>query len=652
MKNKYLLPFALTTLMAALTGCGGESANVIPEVYEGSTTNGTCTIGASGCLGFALDYPLNGLNFTCSSDTKNSFVTTLDLKDGAATGACKVGDKITFFLKGEKDKQINLGTLDLNKIAKVSTSQLPRLTILDIASGISGTPAKSLDASDSTVKVAMRLAKILQALALQNGGIADPADIQALYITDQMRVDLERISQSIPQETFANTTDSDFELLIQPWINISNITNEQAFSTVSMLMNIANAGVYQPEFSLFSTSGVISSLSGSDGLVGCNKDTCNPQDSSTQHLLGHFMLITDRDGYTFGSGIQWRGPGISGTSTLGGLNTKLLTTTRPIRMTANAQEHWINPVTKKIDQNFDFQVDQVTTPLSIYQGTLYNDYMIAGKEAFYKLLTRKTEVTAADKLDFGLWRQTIGSENFNGTLDLYKTFPITYLDKRVFKSINNVKSGEAYIFPMYANLTFKFTDTSVKDVVLGIVIDEKGNIRTNMKPGYTEDDMSTALDQELASGKSACDTTGFNSSTYIDQYGVQQYRIGTVSRAFTNDKNISLRMVLANANLKKIDGALVGMNTNIKTSTSGDSILVGGALLNVANLLNLTSGTADITFKDSAVGTVKWANSLSSFQKVYNTNNTSHTSQDADLAKLSGGSLTFALAPCYTVKKK
>jgi len=102
MKNKYLLPFALTTLMAALTGCGGESANVIPEVYEGSTTNGTCTIGASGCLGFALDYPLNGLNFTCSSDTKNSFVTTLDLKDGAATGACKVGDKITFFLKGKK----------------------------------------------------------------------------------------------------------------------------------------------------------------------------------------------------------------------------------------------------------------------------------------------------------------------------------------------------------------------------------------------------------------------------------------------------------------------------------------------------------------------------------------------------------------------
>ncbi|MGC3820492.1 hypothetical protein [Acinetobacter sp. G11] len=652
MKNKYLLPFALTTLMAALSGCGGESANVIPEVYEGSTTNGTCTIGSTGCLGFALDYPLSGLNFTCSSDTKNSFVTTFDAKDGAATGACKVGDKITFFIKGEKDKQINLGTLDLNKIAKVSTSQLPRLTILDIASGMTNTPARSLDANDSTVKVAMRLAKILQALALQNGGIADPTDIQALYITDQMRVDLERISQSISQDAFVNTADADFELLIKPWLNISNITNEQAFSTVSMLMNISNAGVYQPEFSLFSTSGVVSSLSGSDGLVGCNKETCNTQDSSTQHLFGHFMLITDRDGYTFGSGMQWRGPGVSDTSTVGGLNTKLLTTTRPIRMTANAQDHWINPVTKKIDRNFDFQVDQVITPLSIYQGTLYNDYMIAGKEQFYKLLTGKTEVTAADKLDFGLWTQTIGSENFKGTLDLYKTFPITYLDKRVFKSVNNAKSGEAYIFPMYANLTFKFTDTSVNNVVLGIVIDEKGNIRTNMKPGSTEDDMSTALDVELPSGKTACETTGFNSSTYIDQNGVQQYRIGTVSRAFTNDKNISLRMVLANANLKKVDGALVGMNTNIKTSSTGESIVVGGALLNVTNLLNLTSGKADVTFKDSEVEEVKWASTLSSFQKVYNANNSTHTSQDKEIAKLIGGTLTFALAPCYTVKIK
>ena len=50
MKNKYLLPFALTTLMAALSGCGGESANIIPETYDSSTANGACTVGTDGCV--------------------------------------------------------------------------------------------------------------------------------------------------------------------------------------------------------------------------------------------------------------------------------------------------------------------------------------------------------------------------------------------------------------------------------------------------------------------------------------------------------------------------------------------------------------------------------------------------------------------------
>ena len=77
MKNKYLLPFALTTLMAALSGCGGESANIIPETYGYSTANGACTPKMNGCVEFALDYPLDGLNFTCSSDTTNSFISIL-----------------------------------------------------------------------------------------------------------------------------------------------------------------------------------------------------------------------------------------------------------------------------------------------------------------------------------------------------------------------------------------------------------------------------------------------------------------------------------------------------------------------------------------------------------------------------------------------
>jgi hypothetical protein len=127
---------------------------------------------------------------------------------------------------------------------------------------------------------------------------------------------------------------------------------------------------------LFSTSGVLGSLiSGSDGLVGCNKDTCDLKDSSTKYLFGHFMLITDRQGYTFGSGLQWRGKVDESLNTIGGTNALLMTKVKPKQMTASPQETWIDPLTKEIDQarqfGFKFDVDETgAQPLVITQGKL------------------------------------------------------------------------------------------------------------------------------------------------------------------------------------------------------------------------------------------------------------------------------------------
>ena len=230
MKNKYLLPFALTTLMTALSGCGGESANIIPEKYDSSTANGACTVGTDGCVEFALDYPLDGLNFTCSSDTTNSFISILDLSDGAATGSCRTGDKVTFFIKGEKDKKINLGAVELNKVARVSTKQVPRLTILDMAGGITQQEAQALSKDDPTVMVAMKLAKIFQALALQQNKIDTPTDIQALYITDAMRLKLELILSSVTSQQIIS---DEYVNMIKPWVDVSVIDDDQAFEVVS-----------------------------------------------------------------------------------------------------------------------------------------------------------------------------------------------------------------------------------------------------------------------------------------------------------------------------------------------------------------------------------------------------------------------------------
>ncbi len=653
MKNKYLLPFTLTTLMAALSGCGGESANIIPEVYDSSTENGSCTVGSEGCVEFALDYPLDGLNFKCSSDTTNSFVSLIDLANNVATGNCRSGDKVNFFIKGEKDKQINLGTVDLSKIALVSTTgQIPRLTILDIAQGITGQSAIELSQNDATVKVAMSLVKILQGLALQDNKIVEPTDIQALYITDAMRTKLDLILNSVTSQQIIN---GEYVTIIKPWVDVSAITDDQAFEVVKKLTTIANAAVYQPEFSLFSTTGTVGNLlSGSDGLVGCNKDTCTTTDTSTKFLFGHFMLITDRQGYTLGSGLQWRGTIAKSLSTLSTVNAELIRNTKPIRMTAAAQSHWINPISKRIDQDYQFEVSDVNSqPLIINQGKLYNDYMIAGKESFYKLLTQKTTLTASDLLDLGQWHQNINSgEVYKGSLDLYKIFPITYLDKKVFKSINNVAVGDKYVFPLYADLTFKFTETSVSDVKLGIVIDRNGDIRTNMKPGYTENDMST----DAVNG---CSGEDILPGSFKDINGVQQYRLGTIARTFTPEQSISMRMILAGETFAKIDGALVGMNSTIKTSSdsSSESIVVGGALLRLTNLLDpsVPTGTrpSTVSFTNSDNTAVKWGNTLASFQGIYNINNPSLvTANDTALAKLNGGTVEMSLAPCYTVKTK
>ncbi|MCX2643684.1 hypothetical protein, partial [Klebsiella pneumoniae] len=97
--------------------------------------------------------------------------------------------------------------------------------------------------------------------------------------------------------------------------------------------------------------------------------------------------------------------------------------------------------------------------------------------------------------------------------------------------INNSRVGENYIFPLYADLTFKFNDTSVNNIKLGIVVDANGDIRTNIRPNATASDMSTAL----------CNSDSI-SPELIDNYGVQQYRLGTTARVFTNDNSISVRM--------------------------------------------------------------------------------------------------------------
>lgn len=643
MKNKILFPFAISTLLMALSGCGGESANVIKEPGDEATENGACTPGETNCVEWGLEYPLDGLNFNCSGDTENTFITLFDSKNGVASGTCQKTDNIEFSIQSFGSNKINLGQIKLSDYASFSAqTQLPRLSVIDIASGISGRRVSNLEPGDPTVQVAMRLVKILQALALQKGSIVNPSDVQPLYITEDMRKNLAKISGNI------SLTDADLATKIKDFIDISQISDEVAFATVKKLVTIANAAVYQPEFSLFSTSGVIgSNLTGSDGLVGCNQSPCDIKNKNTKYLFGHFMLITDRQGYTFGSGLQWRDTqskvAKENLSSLGGVNAELIRKVKPVQMTADPQSSWIHPTSKTINTPYRLNVANNATQLELYQGRLLNDYVIAGKEAFYKVVTDKKSLDTSDQANLGLWRLQADGENYTGSVDLYKIFPISYLDRQVFKTAQNVGNKEKYIFPMYANLEFKFTDTTVNPITLGIVIDSNGDVRTNMQSSsnFATDPVNGCQGDVLA-------------DTLLDHQGIQQYRLGTLGRAFVADKAVSMRLILANEKFGNINGALVGVDSRIQSSPdSRDSIVIGGALLNLSNVLDTNVGqNGRVTFLNSAGDGVQWANTYASFQKVYNSNNEGETPDDIDLAKRSGGSVEFKLADCYRVKAK
>ena len=242
----------------------------------------------------------------------------------------------------------------------------------------------------------------------------------------------------------------------------------------------------------------------------------------------------------------------------------------------------------------------------------------------------------------GLWRLAADNENYAGSFDLYKIFPISYLDRQIFRTAENVEPGQSYIFPMYANLEFKFTESTVNPITLGIVIDSNGDVRTNMQS-------ASNLATDPVAG---CQGDVLGSNLLIN--GVQQYRLGTLGRAFVADKAVSMRLILANEKFGNLNGALVGLDSRIQSSTDPkDSIVIGGALLNLSNVLNSNVGqTGRVTFLNSVGEEVQWANTYASFQKVYNNNNKDLTPADTQLAKLNGGSVEFKLADCYQVKAK
>ncbi|WP_043970856.1 MULTISPECIES: putative pilus system protein FilF [Acinetobacter] len=620
MNKKILLPFAFSALAIFLHGCGSESTKINEDPTKGTigvTSNTSCSISATDCLQFVLDYPVAGLNFDCSSDKVNHFATKLD--SNIVTGACKLGDTVSFYLQGaESSRKISLGTIQLDKITKTKVAGVPaRIRIVDLAMGLTGQTPASLSMSDDTIRVAMALVKIFQSQS-----IADDTntigDVQPIEFTPEKKNTLSSISGDIGATELKNGA---YAGILKPWLNVSKISDEQAFAVVTQLLNLSNMGVWYAELPIFKagSNGAVVEVpnEGSgvfpDGLFGCNRDlytdclnTKDGKGANLLHSMGRFELLTDRQGYIIGSGQQWRGSPVINNNIVSP-PIVLLGTTKPDKLQIKAQNQWFNLINQEINPNQPLRFtlnSNAAEDVLMTQGKLINGTNIASTEAVYRQLMKfKSTDPFNNAKDLGAWQQNVAGVNYKGVTDVFKVNPASYLPKDVFTTEANVRSGQRYAFPLYATLTFKFQDTTIAPVDLGIVIDEHGDIRTDIKKDATATDMSG----NCAKAEPQPD------GSLLDEYGVTQYRIGTTGGALysANDKSITVRMIFANSRFGAIDGVLLGLNF---TSLNGQNN-ISGAKINVHNLLN--GQATGINLTNFSNNTVSWLNNSALYMTSY-----------------------------------
>jgi hypothetical protein len=602
MNKKILLPFAVSTLALMLHGCGGESAKINEDPtkgVEGITSNTSCNVKADNCLRFVVDYPVTGLNFDCSSDNINHFATKLE--GNIVTGACKLGDSINFYIQGEGARKINLGTLNLDTISKTKMAIPPRIRLIDLAIAMTGQTPTTLDMSDNTTRVAVALIKILQSLGVENGDNVI-GDIQPIELSKEKKDQLINISKDIGTQEFIS---GEYVEILKPWLNVEQVSDAQALALLTDLLNLSNTGVWQADVPFAKQTGdnPVASATG-DGFFGCNREeytACTQATDNLLHSMGGFLLISDRQGYILGYGQQWRGPATIVDKIV--FPYVLTTKVKPQKIQVNAQNLWFNQIDKFInpDQPLRFSLNnEKSEDLLLTQGKLINGTAIAGTERIYKQLNKLKDNDPVDPKLLGAWQHTIAGQTYKGRIDIIRVNPSSYLSKDIFKTEANVQSKQQYIFPLYATLNFKFQNNEFPAMDIGIVIDEKGDIRTDIKENATATDKS-----------GICGTVkSVNSDgTITDSNDQIQYRIGTTAATeFSDvDKSLVVRMILSNPKFGNADGAIFGLNL---TNGTGAKINIHNLLAGQASGINLTNFNNE---------TLSWSNTYAAYQLIYNT---------------------------------
>ena len=115
-------------------------------------------------------------------------------------------------------------------------------------------------------------------------------------------------------------------------------------------------------------------------------------------------------------------------------------------------------------------------------------------------------------------------------------------------------------------------------------------------------------------------------------------------------------MIFAEPKLGNLNGILAGLNSNVvqgTTATGSQTLIVSGAKINVANLLQGQLNGINLTTYDNK--TVSWLNPYAFYQRVYNNIkdvSPAPTEEDKALAERMSGTITIRTADCYKINTK
>ncbi|EZQ01771.1 hypothetical protein [Acinetobacter sp. Ver3] len=634
MKKSNIIPFTFSTLFLALTGCGGESAKINEDPNRGSvtTSNGCLTSNDANCLGFVLDYPVEGLKFDCSTDKLNHYRTELD--PNVAIGSCKVGDKVTFYIQGEASaRKIELGTVDLGSIVPKKMSDVYiQIGVQDMAQGLTGKPIENFNMSDPTYNAMVGIIRILQTLGVDQISNV-PGDIQQVVLSKDNLDGLQVISQNITANEFKNGS---YVQILKPWLDVDKVSIDDAEKVAQQIIRMRSVGIYQANHLLF---------------IGQNTNFAGFHGSSLNNnqAIADMSVITTREGYTSGYLSQWRGkPIVTGSNTSEELARVLLINQVPpekLDVVSNSKD-WLNNISQKIQKPLVFKsIESSNDKLEIYKGTLFGQSIIPGNQYAYQGFLGSKDTPTSTEV-YGEWRQDVNSERYTGKLDILKYSPVSYLDRKVFKTRKNVEAGDQIIFPLYADLVFNFNDKTIPSQTVSIVIDENGDIRTNRTASSLQSTTCPSIK---------------NTSTMTDELDVQQFIVGTTGTTYStaNDKSLTIRMILANPIFGNLNGVRAGLNNRPDFGVDSNSELVssGGVRLNLQNLIvnNDIRAGINITSWDTKGSTAaaEWVNTHATYQHTYNSiPENKPTTEQLNLAKLRTGTIEIALTPCYQIGRK